>query len=642
MLKKDQTIATMITSRAYARSAFVVAFAFLTFSSSTLPVFAQAKNAAVTNQLNAVGTATGLGGTDLITIIGRIINIALGFVGIVLLVLLIYAGYLWMTSGGEKERVDKAKTMIRNAVIGLIIITSAFAIVSFVLNALLGATGGGGGSGLGPSRVSPFSLGFPSRAGSLGEVIEYHLPARNATGVPRNTAIVISFKEPVKINSIIRDYNDNGTPSNLADDPRATETIGLNTDAIKIFPTGHADQFLTTAQARVRFTPDRKTFVMRPVAPLGSPTTNVGYTVDLAGGSRGVLAEDGVTPLFRGLRTSGYSWPFEVSTVLDITPPRVSSAIPPAGGLYAPNAVVQVNFSESIDPTSVSNATLVVSSIPTAPAGTPAPSPRAVSGGWTTPNQAQTAEFLTDVPCGTNSCGRTVYCLPVNSTISVLVKAASLSRSPPQSEGLYNGVMDLAGNSLDGNGDGTAQGSDTDAITGDDAYGLAPPWAFGTDSRPRLEAPIIVSTLPPAGSRARWPDGSSQIPVDQKPSASFDSILQSSTINSNNVKLKASEPPEFTDTFWFYPTQLFLETNGRVTAGQVSINHRNYIPAASIAPGAFTPEYDPFVYSGVQNMYQNCFIPARECPRGSDGANCCSTSKSASECPYPPPAPTRP
>lgn len=85
MLKKDQATATKITPRAEARRAFVVAFAFLIFFASSLPVFAQAKNTAVTNQLNQVGAATGLGGTDLVTIIGRIINIALGFVGIVLL-----------------------------------------------------------------------------------------------------------------------------------------------------------------------------------------------------------------------------------------------------------------------------------------------------------------------------------------------------------------------------------------------------------------------------------------------------------------------------------------------------------------------------------------------------------------------------
>ena len=58
---------------------------------------------------------------------------------------------MWMTSAGDPEKVKKAQTTIRNAIIGLVIIASSFAIVNFVLNALSGATQPGGGvSGLGP------------------------------------------------------------------------------------------------------------------------------------------------------------------------------------------------------------------------------------------------------------------------------------------------------------------------------------------------------------------------------------------------------------------------------------------------------------------------------------------------------------
>ncbi len=636
MHQKGSVRTTKETRNVEWRSARLVVFAFLLVAAFTTLLFGTTVNAQTNGaekQLNAVAGAAGLGGSDLLTIIGRIISIALGFVGIILLGLLLFAGYLWMTSGGDKEKVDRAKSYIRNAIIGLIIIASSFAITRFILNALGGATGRGGG-GVGPTAATPLTLGFPSRAGSLGEVIENNIPARNATGVMRNTAIVIAFKEPIRIRSIIRDYNDNGTPSNLADDPGAATTIGLNNDAIRIYPTGHEDQALTTAQVRVRFTPDRKTFVLRPVALLGSPTTNMAYTVDLVSGSRGVLAEDG-TSLFRGLSRAGYTWPFEVSTLVDTTPPHVASVIPPAGGQYAPNAVIQVNFSESIDPTSVSTTTMIVSSVPVA---TPAASPSRVRGEWQTPNHAQTAEFNTDVPCGTNSCGRTVYCLPINATLTTLVHAASLSSSPPQSSGIYDGVMDLAGNSLDGNNDGVAQGSNTDAVTGDDGY----TWSFGTDARPILTAPQILSTSPPSGSRARWPDGSSQIPVDQKPEATFDNILQSSTVNSDTARLAASEPRAFDNTFWFTVTQQFLSTAGRVTAGKVVINHRNYIPATSTVPGAFVPEYDPFILSGVQSMYQNCFNPARACTRGTVGDNCCSDAKSSSACPYPPTPSPRP
>ena len=92
-----------------------------------------------------VGTSAGYdtspAASSLPVIVGKIISAALGFLGIVLLGYLLYAGFLWMTSGGESEKADQAKTMIKNAIIGLVIIVSSYAISSFVLNKLLGATG---------------------------------------------------------------------------------------------------------------------------------------------------------------------------------------------------------------------------------------------------------------------------------------------------------------------------------------------------------------------------------------------------------------------------------------------------------------------------------------------------------------------
>jgi hypothetical protein len=45
-----------------------------------------------------------------------------------------------MTSAGNPEQIDKAKRILRNAAIGLVIILSAFSIVSFIINALENAT----------------------------------------------------------------------------------------------------------------------------------------------------------------------------------------------------------------------------------------------------------------------------------------------------------------------------------------------------------------------------------------------------------------------------------------------------------------------------------------------------------------------
>ncbi len=93
---------------------------------------------------NEVGT--GLNGalatTDPRTIVGRIINIALGFLGVIAVGLIIYAGFLWMSSGGDEEKLTKAKSLLKNAVIGLVIVLSSWAIATFIISRLSGATNG--------------------------------------------------------------------------------------------------------------------------------------------------------------------------------------------------------------------------------------------------------------------------------------------------------------------------------------------------------------------------------------------------------------------------------------------------------------------------------------------------------------------
>ncbi|MBI4449588.1 hypothetical protein HY634_00855 [Candidatus Uhrbacteria bacterium] len=70
-------------------------------------------------------------------IIVRMINVTLSVIGILLIGFLVYAGYLWMTAAGNEDQVEKAKTTIRNAVIGIAIVFAAYAISRFVITNLL-------------------------------------------------------------------------------------------------------------------------------------------------------------------------------------------------------------------------------------------------------------------------------------------------------------------------------------------------------------------------------------------------------------------------------------------------------------------------------------------------------------------------
>lgn len=65
-----------------------------------------------------------------------IINYVLGFLGLIAVAFLIYAGVLMVTAGGNEDQVGKARTIITYAVIGIVIILLSFTIVSFVTNAL--------------------------------------------------------------------------------------------------------------------------------------------------------------------------------------------------------------------------------------------------------------------------------------------------------------------------------------------------------------------------------------------------------------------------------------------------------------------------------------------------------------------------
>lgn len=109
--------------------------------------------------LQPVGANIGLPSTDIRVVVANIIRTALGLLGIVALVLILYGGFVWMTAGGDEEKISTAKKILFNSAIGLAIILSSYAIASFVISRLVGATtdntglggpGGGGGGGDNP------------------------------------------------------------------------------------------------------------------------------------------------------------------------------------------------------------------------------------------------------------------------------------------------------------------------------------------------------------------------------------------------------------------------------------------------------------------------------------------------------------
>ena len=75
--------------------------------------------------------------SDIPTMIGRVVGVALSFIGIIFFVLMIYAGFSWMLARGNESEVQKAKSLIEAAIVGLVIVLSAYAITSFIGGELL-------------------------------------------------------------------------------------------------------------------------------------------------------------------------------------------------------------------------------------------------------------------------------------------------------------------------------------------------------------------------------------------------------------------------------------------------------------------------------------------------------------------------
>lgn len=490
---------------------------------------------------------TGLGNQDIRVTIANIIRIVLGFLGVLGIGIVLYGGFVYMTAGGNPEKVQRAVSIMRSAVIGLIIIFSSFAIVSFIINALTDPSRGSSFNG-------PSGPGGAAFSGGLGvNILESHFPERNAVDVPRNTKIFVTFRQPMDAASII---DDQGTP-NLEDDRMISGAIRIRRSS----DDATTGPFVTEAWAGV--TEDLRTFVFDPIELLGSASENTSYTVEL---TNEILRSNG-EPAF-GI-SGNYDWSFEVNTIVDITPPQVESVLPFPDSTNPRNVIVQITFTEAVDPTVSSGKNVAAGGALTSILVSNASSNQEVAGQFSIANQYRTVEFVTQDFCGVNSCGEDVFCLPADANISVLVKSAT-SQNPPEAQFPYDGIVDAVGNSLDGNADGQVQGPPSDNYS----------WDFATTGEVDLTPPKVVSLNPERNA--------SNVDVNQSVEATFSKFLQASTIHTGNVRL----PGVLNWTL--------VNNNIEANNSTVIIRHESFTDNA---------DYYPELHAGIRDIYQNCYQP---------------------------------
>lgn len=270
-----------------------------------------------------------LGSTSPYEMVFKIIQFALGFLGLISLFIVIYAGFLWMTSGGNQDKIADAKKWLKNGIVGLLIILSSWGIVVFVFKTFFDISGGSNrtiNTSSDPKNINTFSLGA---AGSCS--IESFYPQDGKKEVARNTSILVTFKEKVQSDSVCVSKS-NGQACSCDQNDCSL----INPENIEIYKTTEGNscskgscpkQNNNLTQASASISGDGKTIVIKPLEYMGSSNGNVEYAVRLTSGLKKIGGES----LFKTCSADYFEWKFETSSKLDLESPQVliDSVFPP-------------------------------------------------------------------------------------------------------------------------------------------------------------------------------------------------------------------------------------------------------------------------------------------------------------------------
>jgi len=90
----------------------------------------------LTQITDTVAAQANLGQVDAGVLVAKIIQVFLGLLAIIFLILMVVAGFRWMTAVGNEELIKKAQGTIKTAIIGLLVVLVSYSITYFVLRYL--------------------------------------------------------------------------------------------------------------------------------------------------------------------------------------------------------------------------------------------------------------------------------------------------------------------------------------------------------------------------------------------------------------------------------------------------------------------------------------------------------------------------
>lgn len=132
------------------KCSFLVILAFILFSSQFILIKTAPNACADTNLWDSQEGIKDIGQNsfggenpkDIREITANIIKVFLSILGIIFVVLILLAGYKYMTAQGNDDKVNEAISQIKTGIIGLVIILASYAITSYMMDCVLDITSG--------------------------------------------------------------------------------------------------------------------------------------------------------------------------------------------------------------------------------------------------------------------------------------------------------------------------------------------------------------------------------------------------------------------------------------------------------------------------------------------------------------------
>jgi hypothetical protein len=304
-------------------------------------------------QVNTVYDNFILGDASPIDIIIAIINWTLGILALIAVVIILWGGFTWLLSQGAEDKIEKAKAILRNGLIGLVIVLAAWGIATYVINLLLDITGAGDNQ-----YAEPYDPYEPS--GSSPFYIDHSNPADGDENVPLCHIIAVTFSYPVNSDTISDSSFQVTIPQDAASNPDGGK--GNNqacTDNRQCLSGLCADSGTcsgNTVAGDFRFSESLYSAVFYPAEDYQADTL---YRVELTTDVEGTNPDTGaVYHLASG--DSKRIFNFNTGNTTDDIPPTVDvtsvTPYPTDGDInMCLNPTLQATFSESIDPASPSD-----------------------------------------------------------------------------------------------------------------------------------------------------------------------------------------------------------------------------------------------------------------------------------------------